>query len=224
MEHSQEKGYVYILTNPSFREDWVKIGKSARPVNIRSKELYNTAVPLPFNIYATIQTAKYQEVEKFVHSALDHLTQSRVNSNREFFKVEPQVALAVFRDIAQMFDDAVVTEYKDNQPIEQPQGSVSISGNTPKRGRFKFSMVGIPIGETITFAPNGAPTGIEVKVASDDTVEYEGHTYKLSPFVRTFMPEDKRNASGAYQGAKYFIYKGRVLDDLRREIEETKQE
>ena len=25
-------GYVYILTNPSFREDWVKIGKSSRPV------------------------------------------------------------------------------------------------------------------------------------------------------------------------------------------------
>ena len=22
-------GYVYILTNPSFREDWVKIGKSS---------------------------------------------------------------------------------------------------------------------------------------------------------------------------------------------------
>jgi len=30
-------GYVYILTNPSFREDWVKIGKSSRPVDIRSK-------------------------------------------------------------------------------------------------------------------------------------------------------------------------------------------
>lgn len=220
MEHSQEKGYVYILTNPSFREDWVKIGKSARPVNIRSKELYNTAVPLPFNIYATIQTAKYQEVEKFVHSALDHLTQSRVSSNREFFKVEPQVALAVFRDIAQMFDDAVVIEYKDNQPIEQPQGSVSISENTPKRGRFKFSMVGISEGETLIFKP----TGIEVKVASDDTVEYKGHTYKLSPFVRTFMPENRRNTSGAYQGAKHFIYKGKVLDDLRREIEKTNQE
>ena len=27
----KEPGYVYILTNPSFREDWVKIGKSARP-------------------------------------------------------------------------------------------------------------------------------------------------------------------------------------------------
>lgn len=24
----KEKGYVYILTNPAFREDWVKIDKS----------------------------------------------------------------------------------------------------------------------------------------------------------------------------------------------------
>ena len=32
-------GFVYILTNPSFREDWVKIGKSARAVDVRSKEL-----------------------------------------------------------------------------------------------------------------------------------------------------------------------------------------
>lgn len=35
----KEPGYVYILTNPSFKEDWVKIGKSSRPVNVRSKEL-----------------------------------------------------------------------------------------------------------------------------------------------------------------------------------------
>ncbi len=26
-------GYVYILTNPSFREDWVKIGKSENTVS-----------------------------------------------------------------------------------------------------------------------------------------------------------------------------------------------
>jgi hypothetical protein len=30
---NKEPGYVYILTNPSFREDWVKIGKSSRPVD-----------------------------------------------------------------------------------------------------------------------------------------------------------------------------------------------
>lgn len=50
---NKEPGYVYILTNPSFHEDWVKIGKSSRPVDVRSKELDNTAVPLPFEIFAT---------------------------------------------------------------------------------------------------------------------------------------------------------------------------
>lgn len=59
----QEKGYVYILTNPSFREDWVKIGKSSRPVDVRSKELDNTAVPLPFEIYATVKSSKYSYIE-----------------------------------------------------------------------------------------------------------------------------------------------------------------
>ena len=50
------KGYVYILVNPSFKDDWVKIGKSSREVNVRSKELDNTAVPLPFSIFATLKT------------------------------------------------------------------------------------------------------------------------------------------------------------------------
>ena len=37
--NNKELGYDYILTSPSFREDWAKIGKSSRPVNVRSKEL-----------------------------------------------------------------------------------------------------------------------------------------------------------------------------------------
>ena len=70
----KEAGYVYILTNPSFKEDWVKIGKSSRPVDVRSKELDNTAVPLPFEIYATLKTSKYEEVEKLIHKTIDRLT------------------------------------------------------------------------------------------------------------------------------------------------------
>ena len=54
-----DKGYVYILTNPSFKEDWIKIGKSSHPVDIRSRELDNTAVPSPFEIFATMKTCKY---------------------------------------------------------------------------------------------------------------------------------------------------------------------
>lgn len=118
---NKEPGYVYILTNPSFRGDWVKIGKSSRPVDVRSKELDNTAVPLPFETFARMKAFN--------------------------------------------------------------------------------------------------PTGLVAKVASDDSIEYEGRIYKLSPFVCTFMPNDLRNASGAYQGAKYFSYNGKVLDEIRKENE-----
>lgn len=217
MAKINEPGYVYILTNPSFREDWVKIGKSSRLVDIRSKELDNTAVPLPFEIYATIQTVKYNDVEKHVHKTIDRLTDLRIRQNREFFNVPPQIALDIFNDIAKMIDDAVVTIYKDNKPVPHPEKEKSpeATKRVVKRGRFKFSMVGIKIGETITFIP----TRTEVKVASDDSIEYEGRIYKLSPFVGTFMPEEKQNTSGAYQGAKYFSYKGQILDDMRRMIE-----
>ena len=100
-----ETGYVYILTNPSFREDWVKIGKSSRPVDVRSKELDNTAVPLPFEIYATLKTTKYAKVERQIHKQIDRLTDLRIRQNREFFNIAPSVALDIMRDIADLLDD-----------------------------------------------------------------------------------------------------------------------
>ena len=371
---SNKIGYVYILTNPSFREDWVKIGKSSRPVDVRSKELDNTAVPLPFEIYATISTAKYNEVERLVHKTIDRLTDLRIRQNREFFNVRPAVALDILRDIASTLDDAVIDAYnhdgiihiakKDEEQdsdrgnetkalrdafwkgfivamkaneefaehfrlhesiprysydlhigttacniyifaskkkikiglyirrkdffenlsryrrnIESILGesaswsefdkncSVTISreftlgdeksypqvyenildyairfkeaytqgialiegkresyeddesdavvSEKKRRPNFLFSMVGISVGETLVFIP----TGISVRVASDDQVEYQGRLYKLSPFVGTFLPEDKQTPSGAYQGAKFFSYKGKILSDLRDEID-----
>ena len=202
-----DQGYVYILTNPSFKEDWIKIGKSSRPVDIRSKELDNTAVPLPFEIFATMKTCKYSEVEKLVHKTIDRLTDLRIRQNREFFNVAPQIALDIFRDIATTIDDAELVIYHDNRPVDDNHPVDAGTKREVKRSRFRFSMCDIRIGENITFIP----TGLTVTVASDDSIEYDGRIYKLSPFVGTFMPEDRRNTSGAYQGAKYFAYNGRTL-------------
>ena len=139
---NKEPGYVYILTNPSFREDWVKIGKSSRPVDVRSKELDNTAVPLPFEIFATMKTTKYNEVEKLVHKTIDRLTDLRIRQNREFFNVAPQMALDIFRDIAMAIDDAEIIEYESNMPInpetdktEKPS-RVSISDTSELQLKF----------------------------------------------------------------------------------------
>lgn len=111
---TKEPGYVYILTNPSFREDWVKIGKSSRPVDVRSKELDNTAVPLPFEVFATMKTAKYNEAEKLVHRYIERFTNLRIRNNREFFNVQPEEALEIFREVATLLDDAEIDEVYKN--------------------------------------------------------------------------------------------------------------
>lgn len=230
MASEKELGYVYILTNPSFKEDWVKIGKSSRPVDVRSKELDNTAVPMPFDIYATLKTCKFNEVEKLVHKTIDRLTDLRIRQNREFFNVQPSVALDILKDIALTLEDAEICMYdKSGEPhvifpctepvpekIINYDDEIGGSAGT-RRTRFKFSMVGIEFGEELEFIP----TGIKVRVISDDQIEYQDRIYKLSPFVGTFMPVEKQNTSGAYQGAKYFSYKGKVLADLRKEVEKS---
>lgn len=221
MSNKQEAGYVYILTNPSFREDWVKIGKTSRPVDVRSSELDNTAVPMPFEIYATIKTTKYNEVERVLHRTIDRLSDLRIRQNREFFNIDPAEALAIIKDIASIVDDAEVQRYVNNEPVdESAPAPVEAEPHAPRRGRFKFSLAGISIGETVIFDP----THLEVKVATDDSIEYEGRLYKLSPFVGTFLPEDQRNNSGAYQGPKFFSYKGQTLSDLRRAMEDASDE
>lgn len=207
-----KEGFVYILTNKSFKDDWVKIGKSGRPVDIRSKELDNTAVPLPFEIYATLKTSKYEQVEKLVHKTIDRLTDLRIRQNREFFNIEPSLALDIFKDIATTLDDAEIKVYEQTKDESSDE---KVDAKNKKRPRLKFSLLGIKVGEELTFIP----TGVKVTVATDDKVEYDGRLYQLSPFVGTFLPEDKQNDSGCYQGAKFFRYKGKVLTDLRNEIE-----
>ena len=126
----KEPGYVYILTNPSFREDWVKIGKSSRPVDVRSKELDNTAVPLPFEIFATMETAKYNEAEKLVHRYIERFTNLRIRNNREFFNVKPEEALNIFSDVAMLLDDAEIKVCnRRNSSLYSKSNLPSISDN-----------------------------------------------------------------------------------------------
>ena len=218
-----EVGYVYILTNPSFREDWVKIGKSARPVDVRSKELDNTAVPLPFEIYATLKTSKYSKVEKQIHKQIDRLTDLRIRQNREFFNIAPSVALDIMRDIADLLDDAELCVYVDGKPVisksKDEDKKIEVENKEKKRKAqkpsFKFHMIGLNVGDVVVFDALNLP----VKVAGDDKIEYEGRLYSLSAFTANFLPEEKQNTSGSYQGPKYFSYQGKTLSTWRNEKE-----
>lgn len=220
----KNKGYVYILTNKSFRDDWVKIGKSSRPVDVRSKELDNTAVPLPFDIYATMQTEKYAEIEKIIHKQIDRLTDLRIRQNREFFNVHPAQALDILLDLATAFEDAVIMKYEDGKPYQvypvieecEPKKE-NKEKRTHQRKPFEFSMIDLTVGDTIVFDA----LNIEVKVAGPNKIEYKDRLWSLSSFCGTYLPVEKQNSSGAYQGPKYFSYKGKTLWEIRLEKEKS---
>lgn len=84
-----------------------------------------------------------------------------------------------------------------------------------RRPHFKFSMIGVQVGETVTFMP----TNIEVKVVGDKQIEYEGRTYSLSGFAKNFMPKEMCREREVYQGPTLFSYKGVALDLLRDQKE-----
>lgn len=118
MQKTTKPGYVYILTNPSFRANRIKIGKSKKNVDVRSKQLFNTAIPTPFEIYATIKTTKFNEVETMLHSFIDLLTDTRVNQKREFFDILPEKALEIFKIIYPVVDDAFIEIYDKGDVVE----------------------------------------------------------------------------------------------------------
>ena len=99
--------------------------------------------------------------------------------------------------------------YEEEDCIEM---TTPVSSNRAKD--FKFSMVGIKLGEIIVFDA----TKTEVKVVSDDSIEYKGYNYRLSTFVRTFLPDNMKNSSESYRGPDYFSYKGETLTNLRNRI------
>lgn len=216
----EKQGFVYILTNPSFKEDWVKIGKSSRPVDVRSKELDNTAVPLPFEIYATMKTAKYAEIERIIHKQIDRLSDLRIRQNREFFNVHPAQALDILLDLAVAIDDAIIMKYEDGQsyqvypPTEESKNKKKVEKKDIRKP-FDFDMVGLNVGNVVIFDALKLP----VKVAGKNKVEYEGRLWSLSAFCGTYLPEKMQNHSGAYQGPKYFSYNGKTLWEIRLENE-----
>lgn len=214
---TKELGYVYILTNPSFREDWVKIGMTQN-MDERLKTLDTTALPLPFKKYATLETAKYEKAEKHVHHFIETFTNLRIRDKREFFNVKPEQALKIFCEVAELLDDAIVTKYDDKgHPTiiypscpEKPERTKPMK-LCPPRKPFDFCMVNMKIGDKVVFDP----LGLEVIVAGKNKVEYQGNTYTLTGFCKAFLPNNMRNQSEAYQGPKYFSYQGITLWKLR---------
>lgn len=120
--------------------------------------------------------------------------------------------------IEKNFDDVTPAEAPAPQKKTKPKKQEKPKAKTDRRPPFKFSMIGLKPGDSITFES----TGVILKVASENTIEYNGEEYTLNRFVTTFLPDEKRIPAGTYQGPKFFTYKGKSLWTLRLEKENNK--
>ena len=92
------QGYVYILSNPSL-PGLVKIGQTSRSPEERARELSkNTSIPENFVVEFEIYTDDRVELEKDAHR---QLSSYRVNTRREFFRVEIEKAAQLLRQAAE---------------------------------------------------------------------------------------------------------------------------
>ncbi len=192
------KGYIYILTNPALKV--VKIGKTSRTPEERAAELYTTALPSPFEIFAYLQTEKFDQVEKSVHRILDLITTTRCNQGREFFDIDPNIAYKILENLALLINDAVLVS-KNTTKVNKPKSK--------RKSTFRFSKINMHPGEKVQFAI----TGEEFEICDDKHILVNGKPTTLSRYTVDFMKK-KTGIEAPYQGPKFFVKDGVQLRNL----------
>lgn len=217
---SNSKGYIYILTNPSFKE-WVKIGY-ASDVDRRLKELNSSeCTPFAFRVYATYEVDSNLS-DKKVHLIIDKLApnlrsidelngQKRV---REFYAMSKEDAYSILEAIAEIHNCTDKLKRYEPTEIERKEEMVAEeikSVQSERLAPFRFSMCNIEIGEEIEFVCRGNEYSGEMCVVVDNKhVEYQGNIYTLSSLAKLLL-----NSKWSVAGPVYFKYKGEWLNDIR---------
>ncbi|MBR3611380.1 MAG: GIY-YIG nuclease family protein [Oscillospiraceae bacterium] len=224
---AKEKGYIYILTNPSFKE-YVKIGY-ADDVKMRLKQLNNSeCIPFAFRIYATYEVEE-RLTDLKLHALIDQLNPNlRSIDNvdgkkrvREFYAMSPEQAYSILETIA------VLGGRRDRLHLYDPSAEERKSENLAQEieeehierlSPFAFSKCKIPVGATITFINQGnINSGAQCTVVDDKTVEYQGRKLSLSA-----LATELTGSKWEVAGPRYFKYNGEWLNELRAKEEGRK--
>lgn len=197
---------VYLLTNPTM-PDLVKIGRTT-DLESRLRSLStHSGVPVPFECFYACEVADSVKVERALHDAFgDH----RINPKREFFRLNPDRAVAILELVA-LKDAAPCTEIAEDQ-VELD----ALHREQSRREQFRFSMVNVPVGATLTFSKDDTVTA---KVIDDKRIEFEGNITSTSAAATKLLHRRGWTLKAA-QGPLYWMYDGETLAERRMRMEE----
>lgn len=226
---SNTGGYIYILTNPSFKE-YVKIGY-ADDVQKRLKQLNRSeCIPFAFRVYAVYEVDSRLSDTK-IHSIIDKLnpnlrsieTFEGKERKREFYAMTPEDAYSILEAIAEI--NGRQAKLKKIQPTIEEQNDEDEAEEIEEEHReirapFKFSMCNIQPGEEIEFwNSSNEASGIICKVLNDKQIEYKGKPWSLSALATKLI-----GSKWSVAGPRYFKYKGEWLNTIRERMEAESNE
>lgn len=220
------RGLVYILTNPCL-DGWVKIGMTERnDIERRLQELNSPPnIPLSYRCYATYEVDNPLEVERRIHSLIDRVDDSlhareQLNNGRirerEFFKISPETAYGIFKDIAVLRGDS--NKLRLYTPTLDQSQEQELAENRTKRSNNSFELLNIHIGEEISFLYDDT---ITAKVLNKkNQIEFDGVQYSVTGLARKILFERYDWAENLHvNGWRFFTKDGMSLSDLRDCIE-----
>lgn len=114
----EEKSYIYILTNKSFRDNLLKIGVSDMPMDELIEWLDSEDMPDLYDPFAIVKTDKTEMLKEAFYRKLDSYEEWQYNIEYGFYILPPELAYGILFELVfeQNVDDAVVIMYKDEVP------------------------------------------------------------------------------------------------------------
>lgn len=180
--NSDDYGIVYVLTNP-LMPNLVKVGMTTRcDISERMRELYTTGVPVPFECAYACKVKKSDccKVEGALHTAF---APNRINSAREFFKIEPEQAIVILKllnceDISKEVDKDI----DDSLTVEDKAASAKVKSS--RRPPLDFFEMGLQSGDTLVFKED---PNITVEIVDKRKVSYKGEERSLTDVTRELL-------------------------------------
>ena len=200
-------------------------------IDKRLKELNTpTNLPLSYRCYATYEVEQPLEVEKRIHSIIDRIddtlhARERLENGRirerEFFKISPETAYGIFKDIAALRGDS--ENLKPYQPTQQESQEEEIAESRTKRSNNSFRLLNIAVGEEVYFLYDDSISATVFNAANK--VKYGDEVYSVTGLAQKILIEKYGWSENLHvNGWRYFTKNGLTLSDLRDRIENEENE
>ena len=175
----------------------------------------SSALPYAFRVYATYDVDK-ELTDKELHKIIDTLnpnlrTIETIDGKqrvREFYAMSAEDAYSILESIAKISNTTnrlkLIELSSDDKKDEE-------EAETVRRSCFRFSECNIPIGAEICFINDKTKIAT---VVDDRHIEFEGTKTSLSALARELLEVER-----PIQGTLWFEYQGKILNDIRLELE-----